>query len=201
MNSDLPHFKYSSSPVHNGAFFYLFYSMSFINIEIKARTTQAASIRQFLLDNKAEYKGTDLQTDTYFHIPNGRLKLRQGNIENNLIWYQRTNQAAAKQSDFLLTPVPDSDSLKQVLTNALGIKVTVVKKREIYFINNVKFHLDELDQLGSFVEIEASNKNDDIPVEELKKQCAYYQQAFNIKEEDLLQYSYSDMLLDQMQQQ
>ena len=175
--------------------------MSFINIEIKARTTQAVAIRQFLLANKAEYKGTDIQTDSYFHIPNGRLKLRQGNIENNLIWYQRTNQAAAKQSDFLLTPVQDSGSLKQVLSNALGIKVTVIKKREIYFINNVKFHLDELDQLGSFVEIEASNKNDDIPVEELKKQCAYYQQAFNIKEEDLLQYSYSDMLLDQMQQQ
>jgi adenylate cyclase class 2 len=173
--------------------------MSFINIEIKARTTQAATIRQFLLDNKAAYKGTDIQTDTYFHIPNGRLKLRQGNIENNLIWYQRTNQAAAKQSDFLLTPVQDSDSLKQVLTNALGIKVTVVKKREIYFINNVKFHLDELDQLGSFVEIEASNKNDDIAVEELKKQCEYYQQAFGIKEEDLMQYSYSDMLLDKLQ--
>jgi predicted adenylyl cyclase CyaB len=170
--------------------------MSFINIEIKARTTQATTIRQFLLGNNAVYKGTDIQTDTYFHIPNGRLKLRQGNIENNLIWYQRTNQAAAKQSDFLLTPVEEPDSLKQVLTNALGIKVTVVKKREIYFINNVKFHLDELDQLGSFVEIEASNKNDDIPVEELRKQCHYYQQAFGIKEEDLLQYSYSDMLLD-----
>jgi predicted adenylyl cyclase CyaB len=125
--------------------------MSFINIEIKARTTQTAAIRQFLLSNKAVYKGTDIQTDTYFHIPNGRLKLRQGNIENNLIWYQRTNQAAAKQSDFLLTPVADPDSLKQVLTNALGTKVTVIKKREIYFINNVKFHLDELDQLGSFV--------------------------------------------------
>jgi adenylate cyclase class 2 len=169
---------------------------SFINIELKACTTQAAFIRQFLLDNKADFKGTDLQTDTYFHVPNGRLKLRQGNIENNLIWYQRSNQASAKQSDFLLTPVGDTATLLQTLTNALGIKVTVIKKREIYFIDNVKFHLDELGQLGNFVEIEASNKTADISVEKLKEQCEHYRTAFKIQEEDLLQYSYSDMLLE-----
>ncbi len=171
------------------------HTMTFINIELKARTTKAEAIRQFLIANHADFKGVDTQTDTYFHVPNGRLKLRQGNIENNLIWYQRSDQAAAKQSDFLLTPVADSDSLLQTLTQALGVKVTVVKKREIYFIDNVKFHLDELEQLGSFVEIEASNKTKPIPVEQLKQQCEHYRQAFGIQDEDLLQYSYSDMLL------
>ncbi|AXY74231.1 CYTH domain-containing protein [Paraflavitalea soli] len=170
--------------------------MSFINIEIKARTEKTAQIRQYLLNRGAEFRGIDGQTDTYFNVPNGRLKLREGNIENNLIWYQRSNQAGPKQSDFILTPVPDAASLKQTLTNALGIKVTVVKKREIYFIGNVKFHLDELDGLGNFVEVEASNKTEDLPVEKLQEQCEYYRKAFEIKDEDLLQYSYSDMLLN-----
>ncbi|MBS1562896.1 MAG: adenylate cyclase, partial [Bacteroidetes bacterium] len=58
--------------------------MSSINIEIKARTTRTDEIRQLLLGEGAEFRGTDHQTDTYFNVPKGRLKLRQGNIENNL---------------------------------------------------------------------------------------------------------------------
>jgi len=168
---------------------------SFINIEIKARTANATHIRQYLLHRGAEFRGIDLQTDTYFQVPHGRLKLRQGNIENNLIWYQRKDQAGPKQSDFILTPVQDAASLKQTLTNALGVKITVVKKREIYYIGNVKFHLDELEGLGTFVEVEAGNRTEDLPVEKLQEQCEYYRKAFGIREEDLLQYSYSDMLL------
>ncbi len=169
--------------------------MSFINIEIKARTANADKIRQYLLNRGADFKGIDHQTDTYFNVPNGRLKLRQGNIETNLIWYQRNNQPGPKQSDFLLTPVAEANTLKQTLANALGVKVAVVKKREIYFIGNVKFHIDELEGLGTFVEIEASNKTEDLPVEKLQEQCEYYRKAFEIRDEDLLQYSYSDMLL------
>lgn len=170
--------------------------MSFINIEIKARTANADKIRQYLLNRGADFKGIDHQTDTYFNVSNGRLKLRQGNIETNLIWYQRNNQTGPKQSDFLLTPVADANTLKQTLANALGVKVAVVKKREIYFIGNVKFHIDELEDLGTFVEIEASNKTEDLPVEKLKEQCEYYRKAFEILDDDLLQNSYSDMLLD-----
>ena len=156
--------------------------MSFINIEIKASTSNAAGIRQYLLDNKAECKGTDLQTDTYFNTVKGRLKLREGNIENNLIYYERENKAGPKQSNFSLVAVPDAATLKAILTAASGIKVVVVKQREIYFIGNVKFHLDTLEQLGSFVEIEASNKYAPLSVEELKAQCDFYLQAFGIAE-------------------
>ncbi|MDF2188984.1 class IV adenylate cyclase [Paraflavitalea sp. CAU 1676] len=170
--------------------------MSFINIEFKARTLHPGDIRQYLLDHGAEYRGTDVQTDTYFKVPNGRLKLREGHIEKNLIWYQRSNQAGPKQADCLLTPVAEANSLRQTLIHALGIKVTVVKKREIYFIGNVKFHIDELDSLGTFVEVEASNKNDDLPVEKLREQCEYYRQAFGVADDDLIQVSYSDMLLE-----
>lgn len=168
--------------------------MSFINIEIKARCTNAAFIRNYLTSHQAEFKGTDHQTDTYFNVPKGRLKLRQGNIENSLIYYERENQAGPKQSNFNLVPVNDGNTMLQLLTNSLGIKVQVKKSREIYFINNVKFHIDEVVGLGNFVEIEASNKYAALSTEELTKQCNFYMIAFEIKEDDLINLSYSDML-------
>ena len=66
--------------------------MPFLNVEIKAGCRNAEFIRNYLQANNAELKGTDEQTDTYFEVPNGRLKLREGNIENNLIFYERENQ-------------------------------------------------------------------------------------------------------------
>ena len=170
--------------------------MAFINIEIKARTEKSNFIRKYLVENGADFKGTDNQTDTYFNVPNGRLKLRQGNIENTLIQYFRPNKLGPKQSNFKLIEVINGEILKEILIASLGIKVTVKKKREIYFIENIKFHLDELDNLGSFVEIEASNKNHDLPLDKLHEQCNFYKNLFEINEEDLINISYSDMVND-----
>ena len=169
--------------------------MAFINIEIKARTGRVEEIRQFLQEQGAEFKGVDEQTDTYFNVSNGRLKLRQGKIENNLIFYNRPDQPGPKQSDFDLVKIEDAEKFKELLEKAIGVKVVVKKKREIYYIKNVKFHLDTLEGLGNFVEIEAGNKTHSLTVEELHRQCEYYLKEFGIKEEDLIDQSYSDMLL------
>lgn len=166
-----------------------------LNIEIKARCTNADVIRKYLTDNKAEFKGTDHQRDTYFNVPNGRLKLRQGNIENSLIHYERENQSGPKSSQVSLYKVTDGEILRNTLEKALGIKVVVEKKREIYFINNVKFHIDEVPGLGSFAEIEAIDTDGSIGKERLQEQCEFYLKAFGIKEQDLLTDSYSDMLM------
>jgi predicted adenylyl cyclase CyaB len=171
--------------------------MSHRNIEIKARCSDASFIRQFLIEHMAEFKGTDEQTDTYFNTGNGRLKLRQGNIENSLIFYNRENIAGPKMSQVNLFQVShDSDLLKQILINANGIKVVVKKKREIWFIDNVKFHIDEVEGLGSFVEIEAIDKDGSLGLEKIKEQCDHYLQQLNIKEEQLLTHSYSDLLMN-----
>ena len=170
--------------------------MPLLNVEIKARYMNSAFMRQYLLDNGADFKGTDNQTDTYFNVPNGRLKLRQGNIENNLIYYERENQAGPKSSSFDLVAVPDAEKLKEILSKSLGIKVIVQKKREIYFIGNVKFHIDEVPGLGNFAEIEASNKYADLPQEKLQQQCDFYLQELQVKDEDLISVSYSDMLME-----
>jgi adenylate cyclase, class 2 len=168
--------------------------MSFLNVEIKARCTDPAFVRNYLMDNGAEYIGLDEQTDTYFQVQHGRLKLREGNIENNLIHYIRPDAAGPKPSGFSLLPVPDAPALKKILTDACGIKTVVKKSREIYYIRNVKFHIDEVPGLGSFVEIEAGNKLADLGADELRAQCEFYMNEFGIRKEDLLARSYSDML-------
>lgn len=170
--------------------------MSFINIEIKAKCFHPEMVEAFLVAHNARFEGTDFQQDTYFNVPLGRLKLRQGNIENNLIFYKRNDQKGPKQSDFRLAKVQDSAELIELLGNALGVKVVVMKKRKIYFLANVKIHLDEVPALGNFVEIEASNKqHPGLSPEDLRSQCVSLMNAFNIKEADLIEDSYSDMLL------
>ena len=175
--------------------------MSYLNVEIKARCSNPGSIRNYLLDRKAEFKGTDEQLDTYFNVSNGRLKLREGNIENNLIFYERNDQQGPKSSHFHLVKIEDAKGLKEVLAKSSGIKVAVKKKREIYYIGNVKFHIDEVPGLGSFVEIEAGNVFVDLCREELLKQCEFYMKEFNIKQNDLVENSYSDMLLANLELQ
>ena len=166
-----------------------------LNVEIKARCADRAAVRTWLLSHRADFKGTDRQTDTYFKIADGRLKLRQGNIENALIHYQRPNQAGPKESKVTMCHIAEGEDLKRVLEKALGVLVEVKKEREIYFIDNVKFHIDEVPGLGGFVEIEAIDRDGDIGKQKLLEQCDYYRQKLGIKETDLLHNSYSDMLL------
>ena len=173
---------------------FLFLGMA-LNIEVKAKTNHSEFIRDYLKTNKAEFKGTDFQADTYFNVSNGRLKLREGNIENNLIYYNRTNQAGPKSSHFNLVKIEDTKGLKDVLERSCGIKMIVRKKREIYYIDNVKFHIDEVPGLGSFIEIEAGNILAEKTESELLDQCNFYLKELGIKEEDLVSESYSDLLM------
>ncbi len=166
------------------------------NIEIKAHCADTAKIREILKSRQAEYKGLDHQVDTYFKVNNGRLKLREGNIEKNLIYYDRPNQSGPKKSSVILYPVADSPALKEALTRSLGVWVVVDKHREIYFIDNVKIHLDRLEGLGEFVEIEAIDRDGTLTEGYLLEQCNHYLTLFGISPQDLLKGSYSDMLLE-----
>jgi len=166
-----------------------------INIEIKAFCRNQNEIREILESKNADFKGKDHQVDTYFNVHYGRLKLREGNIENHLIHYQRDDQEGPKQSDVLLFKSQPGTTLKEILTRSMGILVVVDKKREIYFLDNVKFHLDQVQGLGSFAEIEAIDTDGSLGREKLLEQCKYYLQLFNIDQEDLIPVSYSDLML------
>ncbi|MBS3071247.1 class IV adenylate cyclase [Candidatus Pacearchaeota archaeon] len=169
--------------------------MAHINIEIKAKSNNQDAIREILKSKNADFKGVDHQIDTYFKVNNGRLKLREGKIENHLIHYQRENKEGPKQSDVTLFKSDPKSSLKEILTKALGILVVVDKKREIYFFDNVKFHIDIVEDLGTFVEIEAIDNDGTIGKDKLLEQCQFFLDLFKISQEDLISVSYSDLLL------
>ena len=170
--------------------------MSHQNIEIKSRFKQIDIIRKILKERNAIFKGIDHQVDTYFNCPNGRLKLREGNIEHNLIYYNREDKVGPKESIITIYYPTSNSTLKEILTNSLGILVVVKKKREIYFIDNIKFHIDAVDRLGSFIEIEAIDTTGTIGRDKLLSQCKEYMKIFGIQSEDLICCSYSDMILD-----
>lgn len=169
--------------------------MSHINIsEIKARCPDPQAIRAILQARHATFRGTDRQRDTYFRVNRGRLKLREGQIENYLVYYEREDQAGPKQSDVILYPSTSGSALKEILTQSLGILVVVEKQREIYFIDNVKFHIDTVTDLGSFVEIEAIDADGSRGKEKLLAQCQSFLELFRIAEDDLIAVSYSDLI-------
>ncbi len=170
--------------------------MEHLNVEIKARSQSHEKIREILKSQGADFKGVDHQTDTYFKVNSGRLKLREGNIENHLIFYHRANSADPKESEVTLFDTEPGLPLKEILSKSLGALAVVDKTREIYFIDNVKFHLDNVAELGTFLEIEAIDKDGSIGKEKLRAQCQNYMDLFEIQKANLISNSYSDMIME-----
>ncbi len=168
--------------------------MSHLNVEIKARCDRLEQIRQILAQRGARFKGADRQIDTYFRCRRGRLKLREGRIENALIHYDRQDLPGPKDSVVTLTQARPDAALKEALARALGVLAVVEKTREIHLIGNVKFHLDSVEGLGSFVEIEAIGAGG-VGRDGLRAQVDEYLALFGIRPEDLVACSYSDLIL------
>lgn len=164
-------------------------------IEIKARCADPDRARRALLDQGARLAGVDRQLDTYFRCASGRLKLREGNIERALIHYLREDQPGPKRSEVLLYEPRPGDDLKQILERALGVLVAVDKRRDIFFAGNVKLHVDEVEGLGSFVEIEAIADDRHPDRATLQAQCREFMAVLGVEENDLIECSYSDLLL------
>lgn len=171
-----------------------------LNVEIKARCSNPEKLHDTLINLGADYKGEDQQLDTYFNCTNGRLKLRKGNIENTLIFYQRENSADAKSSHVELEHLSPENQLRSVLKASHGIKVEVDKKRRIYFIDNVKFHIDKVKGLGSFMEIEAIESEKYKTHAQLLDQCNFFINKLGIRKKDFIEVSYSDLLLESFEE-
>ena len=129
------------------------------NLELKLRVPDLAAARRACA-GLAGLAGVVEQVDTYFHVPIGRLKLREsvsGSAapEATLIAYCRPDRADVRASDYHLVPVPDAAGLKSALSAALGVRGVVRKRREVLMRHNVRIHLDEVDGLGDFLELEA----------------------------------------------
>lgn len=131
------------------------------NIEIKARIDSVdALLPRARALGDAEPQTID-QDDTFFAVPNGRLKLRRfagGSAE--LIHYDRPDAADAKASDYVRVPVPDADALSAALTRGLGQLGRVRKRRLLVLVGQTRVHLDRVEGLGDFMELEVVLRDD-----------------------------------------
>lgn len=164
------------------------------NIELKARYGDLARGRSTAQRLGAIRKGTLVQTDTYFKVATGRLKLREiEGAPSELIWYHRSNDASARSSDYTLYPITDPGTFKTMLSGALGTWCIVRKRRDLYRWKNVRIHLDEVDGLGSFIEFEAVLSESEAERDAYDR-LAYLKEQFGIRDADLVADSYSDLL-------
>jgi predicted adenylyl cyclase CyaB len=165
------------------------------NVELKARIRDLPTARRIAERLATDYLGWQHQIDTYFRCPRGRLKLRE--IEGQqaqLVGYQRPDETGPKLSDYRLTTVTESESLKETLAAALDVLVVVDKRREIFLYQNVRIHLDEVIDLGRFLEFEAV-LSDQVDQAQGEAQLAFLRAEFAIDPDDLLAVSYADLLL------
>ena len=170
--------------------------MSHTNYEFKARVSDPEKYENMLLALNPLFIGIDHQVDTYFNAATGRLKLREGNIENALIHYERDNIAGSKKSAVILYKHQPDAGLKQILVKQLGVKAVVDKQRRIYFIGNVKFHFDTVKNLGTFIEVEAIDTQGEFTEEELKQQCNKFVEFFRLSQEDMVDRSYGELIIE-----
>jgi predicted adenylyl cyclase CyaB len=154
---------------------------------------------------EAVYHGRLIQTDTYFHIRPGRLKLRSERHEFadrksapiarcELIHYSRPNCRAPKASQYRLLEVEDEQKALAFFTSALGIKVRVHKVRRLFLKDNLRIHLDSVSGLGKFLEFELIVSRE-YPLGRCEQQMADLLNMYRIAKSSLLRFSYSDLLL------
>jgi len=126
------------------------------NIELKARLEDPEAAREVAVAVGGKRLGVQYQVDCYFHCRRGRLKLRQiDGLSAELIWYRRPDERGPKASEYLRVAISEPEVLKAALAAAWGIRVVVEKRREIFLVDNVRIHLDEVVGLGHFLEFEA----------------------------------------------
>jgi adenylate cyclase class IV len=126
------------------------------NVEIKARIPSVDALLP-----RARALGDDgpvqriLQDDTFFIVPHGRLKLRVfANGSGELIHYTRPDAEGPKVSDYVISPAPEPDTLREALTRACGLLGRVRKERLLVLQGLTRIHLDRVEGLGDFLEIE-----------------------------------------------
>lgn len=162
------------------------------NLEFKAPCPDASRAADALRSLGAEDGGILIQTDTYFLVPHGRLKLREiVGASSLLIAYDRPEDRAHRLSQFRVTEVPDPAGMIAVLNDALGLRGVVKKRRHLYLWQDCRIHLDEVEGLGSFLEFEVLSEGNS---------CSDWDRmealmtAFGLRDSDAIQASYSDLL-------
>jgi homotetrameric cytidine deaminase len=181
--------------------------VSMRNVELKARDPEPARTLERALALGADDRGEFVQRDTYFAGANGRLKLREHETGGSPLWdelieysheligYSRPDTTEARTSSYRRVPIPDVAPLHEALDAAYGTLVTVSKRRHLLMWEGVRIHLDEVEGLGSFLELEAvAEPGSDLTAEHAKVE--QLRGELGVAEENLVATSYADLLLE-----
>ena len=166
------------------------------NVEIKARVRDLAALRKRLVEVSASGPELLVQRDTFYTVLQGRLKLRQfGDGTAELIYYERPDKAGPKTSKYTRAQLTDAESTRNVLGRVLETKAIVAKQREVFLAGTTRIQLDEVDGLGTFVELEVVLTEDETDSDG-ERTASVLMEQLGIRQEDLIERAYVDLLGD-----
>ncbi|MGH2912528.1 MAG: class IV adenylate cyclase [Solirubrobacteraceae bacterium] len=164
------------------------------NIELKASDPDPVRSLQACRDLNAKAEGTLWQRDTYFDVPFGGLKLREEKPGRpHLIQFERADEPQQRESRYRIIEVEDAQTLRAALTAAIGLVVVVTKRRQLFLWRDVRIHLDDVEELGTFIELEAVAP----PSSDLQHEHQLISQlrtTFDITDERLIPHGYATQL-------
>jgi predicted adenylyl cyclase CyaB len=164
------------------------------NVEIKARIQSLDAIRRLVTDVLTSPPELISQIDTFFVVPRGRLKVRQfADGSGELIAYDRADQAGPKASSYTLVSCADANALCAVLSRLVAVKGRVVKRRELFLVGRTRVHLDDVERLGTFVELEVVLRDGD-SIEDGQQEAWELMRRLGIAPESLVSSAYVDLL-------
>jgi len=164
------------------------------NLEVKVRIRSAEEAISSARAIGATFQCEMHQIDTYFQTHRGRLKLREIEHDHSeLICYERDETSSHRLSDYKVYPVVDAGALKKILEQSIGVREVVRKMRTLFFYDSVRIHIDQVEGLGNFVELEA-------PVVEILSNTGeilnFLSEKFRFTPGEYILQSYVDLLLE-----
>jgi len=166
------------------------------NIEIKARISAVSDLIAPAAAIADEGPTGILQDDTFFTCRAGRLKLRAfSNSAGELIFYQRSNDSGPKESFYVRTPTTAPDSLRETLTLAYGAVGRVRKHRTLFLAGRTRIHLDVVENLGHFLELEVVLQDAE-PLENGVREAERLMQQLGVAPSQLIDRAYVDLLAE-----
>ncbi len=168
------------------------------NVEIKARSMDFVG-QSLIAASLSEGEPQMIhQEDIFFNVPTDRLKLRVFSPDSaELIFYHRSNQRGPKISQYEISQTQDPEGLKSILEKAYGIRSTVVKMRHLYVCGRTRIHLDQVESLGDFIELEVVLSDSEALVDGEKESHGLMVQL-GIKPDHLIERAYVDLLDSKM---
>jgi predicted adenylyl cyclase CyaB len=164
------------------------------NVEIKARVDDWSGLKE-LAEGFSGGPGKEIaQQDVFFDVPRGRLKLRiLGPSSGQLVYYERQDSTGPRPSRYLISTTTEPDVLKEVLVASLGVRGMVTKTRLLYLVGNTRIHLDTVEGLGHFLELEVVLRPDQ-SVEDGQETARQWMAKLGVEESQLVDVAYIDLL-------